>query len=285
MGKKKKGLGKGLNAILPEDIEFEGTSVVELSVDEIYPSPEQPRKVIDEDSVKELADSIKQHGIISPIIVRRVNSRYEIVAGERRYRAALLAGLKKIPSVVKEIPDDIAFKISLVENIQREDLNPMDEAEGYYILSRKFKLTHKEIANALSKDRSTITNALRLMSLPEEARDALRKGLISTGHARAILAIDKYEDQVSLLKKIIYKKMSVRQTESLVSKKKGEKIKKRKDVDKELEILSGQLSEKLSTKVVCTWGRRKGRIIIDIASRDQLNTVVQYIMSAGKSPI
>ncbi len=285
MAKKNKGLGKGLNAILPEDIEFEGTSVVELSVDEIYPSPVQPRKILDEDSVRELADSIKQHGIISPIIVRRVNSRYEIVAGERRYRASLLAGLKKIPSVVKEISDDTAFKISLIENIQREDLNPMDEAEGYYILNKRFKLTHKEIAEALSKDRSTVTNALRLMGLPEEARDALRKGLITTGHARAILAMDKYEGQVSLLKKIVSKNLSVRQAEDLVRKTKNEKIKRRKTVDKEIEMISRQLSESLSTRVLCTWNRNKGRIIIDIASRDELNRVANFIMSTGNSPI
>ena len=183
-------LGRGIDALIPIDTNVPAPYVMDLSLDEIRPNPIQPRKTIDTQGLSELAESIKSHGLISPILVRKFNTKYEIIAGERRYHACKMAGMSSVPVIVKDVSDNESFKLSLIENLQREDLNPMEESEAYQTLKEQFGLTHQEIAESVMKDRSTITNALRLMGLPEEMKEALRNGTITPGHARAILMME-----------------------------------------------------------------------------------------------
>ncbi len=275
----KPGLGRGLDAIFG-DLGVQGNATtVELSIDEVYPNPAQPRKILDKQKIEELANSIKQNGLLSPLIVRKINTRYEIVAGERRYRASMMAGFKKIPCIVKDVSDEIAFGISLVENLQREDLNPMEEAEAYHVLSSQFRLNHQDIAARVSKDRSTITNSLRLLSLPEEIKNTLRSGSISAGHARALLVADKPRDQISLLNMILSRGMSVREAEAAVLKlKKENPSKKGGRRDSSFERLSLLLSERLSSHVVCSWGKKTGKIVINVASKDDMERIAEKLL-------
>ena len=270
--KSKPRLGRGIDAIFTDSIQDDGTQIIEIPSDEIYPNPIQPRKSFDEKSIADLAESIKKNGLISPILVRRTNTRYEIIAGERRYHACKLAGISKIPSIVKDISDAEAFKISLIENLQREDLNPMEETEAYYTLKEQFGLTHQDIADAVLKDRSTITNSMRLIHLPEEAKSALRDGLISTGHARALLMVENEGVMISLLRRIVNHGLNVREAERLASDKGRKKREKKRDPF--FDHLSSLLSEKLSAQVVCDWGKRKGKIVITVASREDLSRIV-----------
>ncbi|MBN2299457.1 MAG: ParB/RepB/Spo0J family partition protein [Deltaproteobacteria bacterium] len=273
--KTKPRLGRGIDALFAGSLQDDSTQIIDLSVNDICPNPIQPRKLFDDDKIAELTESIKINGLISPIIVRKINTKYEIIAGERRYHACKNAGLDKIPSIVKEISDKEAFKISLIENLQREDLNPMEEAEAYYTLKNQFNLTHQEIADSVVKDRSTITNALRLVSLPEEIKQSLRNGVITTGHARAILMLENDQAKCALLERIIIKGMSVREVEQFASKK-GRKVSRSKP-DQSMENLSSLLSERFSTKVVCTWGKRKGKIVIDVSSKEDMKRIVEEL--------
>jgi ParB family transcriptional regulator, chromosome partitioning protein len=281
--KTKTRLGRGIDAIFADSFQDDSSLVVEIPLDEIYPNPTQPRKTFDESSIAELAESIKSHGLISPILVRKLNTRYEIIAGERRYQAFKLAGITNIPSIVKDISDADAFKISLVENLQREDLNPMEESEAFYTLKEQFDLTHQEIADAVQKDRSTITNSLRLVNLPEEVKTSLREGVISTGHARAILMVDNYPAQIVLLNKIVSQSLSVRQVEKLASDK-GKKKKGQRKQDPYLEEISSLLADKFGVKVVCSWGKSRGKIVINVSKRDDFQRIVQELCQ-HESPI
>ncbi|HPR50653.1 MAG TPA: ParB/RepB/Spo0J family partition protein [Deltaproteobacteria bacterium] len=281
--KTKPRLGRGIDALFGDSLAEDSAQIIDISLADVYPNPIQPRKFIDEEKIAELSESIKHNGLISPIIVRKINSKYEIIAGERRYHACKRAGIKKIPSIVKEISDEEAFKISLIENLQREDLNPMEEAEAYHTLKKQFNLTHQEIADAVAKDRSTVTNALRLVNLPEEIKSALRDGTITTGHARAILMVESILEKRALLEKIIHQGLSVRDTEQFASNTKKRKS-PQKRTDQHLESLSSLLSERFSTKVVCTWGKRKGKIIIDVSSKEDLRRIVEEL-SRYETPI
>lgn len=271
--KSKTRLGKGIDALFADSLQEEGSQVIDIPIDDIYPNPSQPRKTFDAKLIAELGESIKAHGLISPILVRKMNSKYEIIAGERRFQACKISGINKIPSLVKDISDADAFKISLVENLQREDLNPMEEAEAYYTLKEQFSLTHQDIAGAVLKDRSTITNALRLMNLPVEVKQALREGHITTGHARAILMIEGINGQLSLLDRIITRSLSVREAEKIASVK-GKKASHKRQDPYWLE-LSSVLTEKLGTSVSCSWVKNKGKIIISVSSREELQRVIK----------
>ncbi|MGC9323581.1 MAG: ParB/RepB/Spo0J family partition protein [Desulfomonilia bacterium] len=274
--KTKARLGRGIDALFSDNLQDVNSQVIEISSDEIYPNPIQPRKIIDPETLSDLAESIKKHGLISPIVVRRINSKYEIIAGERRFQACRLAGIDKIPSIVREMSDSEAFKISLIENLQREDLNPMEEADAYHTLREQFHLTHQDIADAVFKDRSTITNSLRLVGLPEEIKQALREGAITSGHARAILMADSDRDRILLLRKILSAGMSVRDTERHASRIKRHKTTKQK-TDPQLESISSFLSDRLSTRVVCSWSKRKGKIIIEITTREEFKRIVDEL--------
>ena len=281
--KTKPRLGRGIDALFGDSIQEDSSQISDLSIDEVYPNPIQPRKFMDDAKIAELSESIKNNGLISPIIVRRINSKYEIIAGERRYHACKRAGIEKIPSIIKEISDEEAFKISLIENLQREDLNPMEEAEAYHTLKRQFNLTHQEIADAVVKDRSTITNALRLVNLPEEVKLALREGTITSGHARAILMAESILEKRALLEKIIRQELSVRDTEHLASNARKVKLPHKK-ADQHLDNLSSILSERFSTKVICTWGKRTGKIVINVSSKEDLRRIVEEL-SRYETPI
>lgn len=281
--KTKPRLGRGIDALFGDSLNEDSTQIMEIAIDDLYPNPIQPRKSFDEDKIAELSESIKTSGLISPIVVRKTNSKYEIIAGERRYHACKRAGLDRIPSIVKEISDEEAFKISLIENLQREDLNPMEEAEAFYTLKKQFNLTHQDIADAVVKDRSTITNSLRLINLPEEIKDALRQGSITTGHARAILMVESASDKRALLERIINQGLSVRDTEKIATTTRKNKPQQRKS-DDFLENLSSILSEKLSAKVACIWVKRKGKIIIDVSSKEDMRRIVEE-MTRHEAPI
>jgi ParB family chromosome partitioning protein len=269
-------LGKGIDALIPIEEHDVNTYVVELSLDEIRPNPIQPRKSIDRERLEELAESIKVHGLISPILVRKFNTKYEIIAGERRFHACKMAGIERVPVIVKDVSDDDSFRLSLIENLQREDLNPMEETEAYYTLKEQFGLTHQEIAESVMKDRSTVTNALRLIGLPEEMKSALREGSITPGHARAILMLDTDEARLSLFNKIIVKGISVREAERYASHNRNEKELPKKS-DAALVSLSSMLSNHFSAHVICSWSKRKGKITIEVSSRDELERVVNEL--------
>ncbi len=278
--KAKPRLGKGIDALFPiNESSSPASNVMDLSLDEIMPNPIQPRKSLDQEKLLELAQSIKLHGLISPILVRKFHSRYEIIAGERRFHACRLAGITRVPVIVKDVSDDASFKLSLIENIQREDLNPMEESEAYSTLKEQFGLTHQEIAESVMKDRSTITNALRLLGLPEDMKSALRDGTITPGHARAILMVETEEGRCSLFMKILSKGLSVREAEhraTSVRSASSSHIKK----DPDMEKIASHLSEYFSTRVSCFWSKRKGKITIDVSSREELGRIVNELTRA-----
>lgn len=213
----KKGLGKGLDALFIESDDEVSGDVRELEIEKIYPDPDQHRKIFREDTIKELADSIAVHGIIQPLIVRKDGTQYKIVAGERRYRASVMAGLKMLPVIIRDdISDRDAAEIALIENLQREDLNPVDEAMGYEKLIKDFGITQEEAAERVGKSRSAVTNSLRLLKLPTQVISALRDGDISAGHARALAGLKNENDIIELLSRIIAEALSVRETENEV---------------------------------------------------------------------
>jgi len=218
MAPKKGGLGRGLDALFVDNSieEISTANTVRLRINEIEPNRDQPRKTFDEEALSELADSIAQHGVIQPLLVRPVSDGYQLVAGERRWRAARLAGLSEVPVVVKELSDSETMEIALIENLQREDLNPIEEAEGLQLLIDTYGLTQDECAKRVGKSRPAITNALRLLNLPSELSVLVKENRLSTGHARALLPIGSKEKMIELADEIIRKELSVRETERMV---------------------------------------------------------------------
>lgn len=213
----KSGLGKGLESLMGEANYEVGAVKADntLKIDQIKPNPGQPRKNFDETALNELAESIKNNGILQPILVRKKGKTYEIVAGERRYQAAKIAGLEEVPVVIREISDQEVFQLALIENLQRSDLTPIEEAQGYKQLIEQNGLTQEQLGKVLSKSRSAITNTLRLLDLPNEVQDLIANGKITAGHARAILAVSNEEGRIKLAQKVIDEGLSVRQTETL----------------------------------------------------------------------
>ncbi|MDI9500692.1 MAG: ParB/RepB/Spo0J family partition protein, partial [Bacillota bacterium] len=211
----KKGLGKGLGALLGTD-EPENKGVIEVRINEIEPNTDQPRKTFDDEKLAALAESIKQHGIVQPLIVQQDGNMYRIVAGERRWRAARLAGIDTVPVIVRDLSDRQVMEVALIENLQREDLNPVEEAEAYEKLISEFGMTQEEVASIVGKSRPAVTNAIRLLSLSDDIKTRLISGEISSGHARALLAIDDAKLQLKAMQEIIEKEMSVRETEKLI---------------------------------------------------------------------
>ena len=219
MAKKLGGLGKGLNAIFIENDSEKNDGAVTLKISEIEPNRSQPRKEFDEQALSELAESISAHGLLQPLLVRPLPlGGYEIVAGERRYRACRMAGLTEVPVIIRELTESETMELALIENLQREDLTPLEEAEGYAVLLNEHHFTQEEIAQSMGKSRPAIANALRLLKLPESVRELLRDGSISAGHARALLTLDSEEAMLTVAEEIIKKDLSVRQTEALCKK-------------------------------------------------------------------
>ena len=292
MATKKRGLGLGLDSLI-SDSALENTSKKEnvsretfLPLIQIEPNRAQPRTRFDEDALQELADSIKQYGIIEPIVVQKKENHYEIIAGERRWRAARIAGLKEVPVVVKEYSEDEIFTIALIENIQREDLNPIEEAIAYQKLIQELKLKQDEVAEKVSKSRTAITNSMRLLKLDQRVQQMLIDEMISEGHGRALLPIADPEEQFTLAMKVFDEKLSVRETEKLIKKlqeeknapdKKEEEIKDVSFIYKELEE---KLKRSLGTKVeIKNKANNTGKIEIEYYSMDELERLVELMNS------
>lgn len=280
MAKKQSGLGKGLGALMLENNTDSMVSTDTLAVNDIIPNKEQPRKTFDEAALQELADSIKQHGVLQPLLVRPLtNGGYQLVAGERRWRASRLAELKEVPVIIKELSDTEAMEIAIIENLQREDLNPIEEAEGLQALIDKCGFTQEEVATSVGKSRPAITNALRLLRLPEEVRQMTKDGDISAGHARALLAFDNEPMMLECAKQIVDKKLTVRDVEKMAKRPKTSKIKAssgraRDSFYDEVELA---LSDALGTKVKVYNGRNKGTLEIEFYTLDDLKNIANAI--------
>lgn len=281
----KRGLGKGLDVMIPERI-TEAVEVIEnvsretlLPVHEIEPNKSQPRKNFDEETLKELSDSIKQYGIIQPLIVQKRDKYYEIIAGERRWRAARIAGLKEIPVIIKDYTPQETIEVALIENIQREDLNPIEEAQAYQRLIKEYQLTQEELADKVSKSRVTITNSLRLLKLDERVQQMLTDELLTGGHARALLSLEDKNFQYETACKIIDKKLSVRDTEKLVKQMLKGKPTKKPAVADDNDYIYRDLEEKLKniigTKVsINRKQKNKGKIEIEYYSYEDLERIM-----------
>ena len=301
----KKGLGKGLGAIFGEDVvkesneeltkvkrslpaeeeETKGSLMVKISL--IEPNRDQPRKDFNEEELQELAESIKNYGVLQPLLVQKKGTSYELIAGERRWRATKLAGLKEVPVVLREYSKQQAMEIALIENVQRADLNPIEEAQAYQQLVKEFHLTQEEIAARVSKNRATITNAMRLLKLDEEIQNLLIKGAISSGHARAILSLEDKQLQKKAAKEVLDRRLSVRETEKLVkrlARASAEKNERNEKKDDALALIFQDLEERMKTimgtKVsIHNKDRNKGRIEIEYYSEAELERIVEMIES------
>jgi ParB family chromosome partitioning protein len=274
--KRSKALGRGLDALIPP--EQEGTLFL-CPIDSIVPHPSQPRQHFDEAKLGELVQTIKEKGVLTPVIVRSYGSTYQLVSGERRWRAAKLAGLKEIPAILREVSDREALELSLIENIQREDLTPLEEARAYQALMSLYGVTQEELARRLGKDRSTIANSLRLLKLPPEAQSALERGEITAGHARCILSVAP-ELQPKLLKWIITKGLSVRAAEEAARKLSASPLarsKKKAELPPDLAWIRDRLRSSLSTKVEIRHGKRKGAIVIEYYGLRDLERILKLL--------
>jgi ParB family chromosome partitioning protein len=278
----RKGLGKGLGALLENIDNEDSNSVKEISINLIEPNLNQPRKNFDNSKLNDLADSIKEHGIIQPIIVKEEsNGLYKIIAGERRWRAARLAGLKNLPVIIKNYFEANVLEIALIENIQREDLNPLEESEAYKKLLDEYNLTQDEISKRVGKSRSFIANSLRLLNLEDDVKILLADEKISMGHARALLGVEDKEKQIQLANRIVREKLSVREIEAII-RKNGNKIKKKNNNDKnkindEYLALEESLTEILCTKVKIHNKKDKGIIEIEYYTPEELERIIEII--------
>lgn len=294
----KRGLGKGIGALFGNDIEEteivaqdihqinenDKEKVTSLKLAQIEPNKEQPRKNFDEEKLQQLADSIKQHGVIQPIIVKDLNNGYyQIVAGERRWRASRIAGLKEIPAIVRTYDELATMQIALIENLQREDLNPIEEALSYKALLDDFALTQEKVSEQVGKSRSAIANTIRLLSLPKQIQKLLEEGAISGGHARAILSVTSEEGKLQLTEKIIENELNVRQAEQLAKTLNAQKPKKESAqpqtsaFDLQLQGIQKRMSDLLGTKVKILNGSKKGKIEIEYYSENDLDRVLKLL--------
>ena len=294
----KKGLGKGLGNLIPEsDKEAQKTKVVEkvvekkvivkepaetiVKINEVEPNKNQPRRTFDEDALLELAESIKQHGVIQPLIVKKRDKYYEIIAGERRWRAAKMAGLKEIPIVIKNLSDQEIMEVALIENIQREDLNPIEEAQAYQRLIKEYNYKQDELAERVSKSRVAVTNSMRILKLGERVQKMIIDDMISAGHARALLAITDSEKQYTIAMKVFDEKLSVRETEKLI-KNLDKQVKPKVNTTPENDFIyrdiENKLKESMGTKVIIhNKDNNKGKIEIEYYSQDDFERIVDIL--------
>ena len=295
MAVKRGGLGKGLDSLIPDhktvktterkkqEVEEKKEGEQLININKIEPNHEQPRRNFEEDSLLELADSIKQFGVLQPLIVQKRHDYYEIIAGERRWRAAKMAGIKEIPVIIKEYTKREAVEIALIENIQRENLNPIEEAMAFKRLLTEFSLKQDEVAERVSKSRTTVTNSMRLLKLDERVQQMIVDDMISTGHARTLLAIEDHEEQYNLATKILDEKLSVRETEKLIKELKNPKKEKEKKViehDFIYKDLEERMKTVMGTKVhVNPKTKGKGKIEIEYYSDEELERIFELIMT------
>jgi len=291
----KMGLGRGLDSLLKvydneikeekkersiSNFEMRQGDVQKIDINKIYTNPNQPRKNFDKESLNELAESIRVHGLIQPIIVNRMENGYMIIAGERRFRASKICGLKEIEAIVKEYTNKQVAEIAIIENLQREDLNPVEVAKGIKQLMEEYGLTQEKVAERLGKSRSAIANSLRILSLYPEVIDLVEKGKVSFGHAKILASIDDYTTQIILAKKVAKDKLTVRDLEKEVEAILGNKKKKKvaKLPSEELQDFIGELQRKLGTKVSLIGNDKKGRIYIDYYSQDDLDRIYDIVL-------
>lgn len=277
----KRGLGKGLEALIPKAEHKEKGFVIEMDVESLTPNLFQPRKNFDKEKMEELKGSIKKHGIIQPIVVRKIANGYEIVAGERRLKAAKEIGLKKIPAIIKSINNEKSLEIALVENIQREDLNPVEQANAFKRLIDEFKLTQQELAEATGKSRALVTNTIRLLKLNPEIQKNISEGKISFGHAKLLLSIEDEEVQKAVCDRIMANDLSVRDTERLI--KNIEKVQKKQFKVKNITIerfpeVEGRLRDILGTKISILYDGKKGNISIEFYSKEDLRRIAGLLL-------
>lgn len=303
MAKKARGLGKGLDALFgdmevsvePSSKEEESSAVHDIEaaethegikyidINNIKPNANQPRKTFDEGKLEELADSIREHGLIQPLVVRKSTNGYEIVAGERRWRAARKIGIKEIPAIVRELSDEENMLLAIIENMQREDLDPIEEAEGISQMIETYGLSQEQVSKSLGKSRPYITNQLRLLKLPEEIRKMVSNGRLSSGHVRALITIDDEEKQIKLAVQAVEQGLSVRQVEALAKAnknvKKSKSAKKKKSAD--VKRVEEDLKVALGTKVNLNQNGKKGKIEIEFYSKDELERLIELLKSLG----
>ncbi len=293
-GEKKRALGRGLSALIPQAAPPPAASpsassepaapkngVVKLPIEAIQRDPLQPRRHFDEEKLRELSESIKAQGVLQPVLVRKDGSNYKIIAGERRWRASQLAGLHELPALVREVSEVQAFELALVENLQRADLNPMEEADGYHRLVEEFGLTQEQVAQRVGKERSTVANALRLLGLPDDVKRMVAEGTLSAGHARALLGVPRLPEMVDLASQVAARKLSVRDTERLVQQAKGSRSKdsgKPHKPSPQVKALVEELQRLLGTKVrLVEKSSGKGTIEVDYFSYDDLDRLLKLL--------
>jgi len=280
----KRALGRGLGALIPpREVVFIDTEktekVIDLSLTQVKTNKYQPRVDFKEEKLNDLVKSIKEKGIIQPVLVRKVQDGYELIAGERRLRAAKRLQLEKIPAIVKEVSDLDMLEISLIENIQREELNAIEEANAFERFISEFNFTQDKIAQVLGKDKSTVSNTLRLLSLPKKIQDQLSKNLISAGHAKALLSLSSENEQIRVCNLIVNKGLSVRETEKLVSRRVSGTNKREVKSDPGINDVAGQLQQVLGTRVKIAHGKKRGTIQIEYYSVEDLNRILDIIVS------
>ncbi len=278
---KKPGLGRGLEALIPSSkpsLSQDEQKNIEVPIEKILPNPHQPRTIMDEDDLQDLADSIREHGVIQPLLVIPENEdgNYILIAGERRLRASKLAGLSMVPVVIRNVTEQEHIELALIENLQRENLSPLETADAYQELLDNFNLSHEEIAKRVGKSRVAITNTLRLLKLPETVKQALQGNLISEGHARAILSLNSIQSQLAVLEIIIKNDYSVRQTEEIVKKYLGDSKPKyvRKEKQPEIKAIESKIQDHLGMRVNVEHRGNKGKIVIHYYSNEELNSLI-----------
>ena len=298
MATKKRGLGKGLDSLIPDGkitvgkgktggaaLIDENDAVIKININQVEPDREQPRKTFNEDELNDLADSIKAHGIFQPLLVQKKDDYYEIVAGERRWRAAKIAELKEVPCIVREFTEQEKVTIQLIENIQREDLNPIDEALAYRRLIDEFHMKQDEVAESVGKNRTTITNSMRLLNLADEIQEMLVDERLTPGHARALLSISNKNEQVKVANQVFDEQMTVRETEKYV-KSLGKPKKQKKLTPEALQLIYRQLEDKIREKigakvVIKASDEKKGRIEIEYYSQEELEEIADKIIKGA----
>jgi len=275
------GLGRGLGALLsspgPASAEAPGAAAVELPIDAIAPNPHQPRKDFNDKALLDLSASLRQSGVLQPVVVRRVGEGYQLIVGERRWRAAKLAGITRIPAVIREVSDAQSLELALVENLLREDLNPMEEAEAYQRLLAEFGWTQEELAQRVARDRSSVANCVRLLKLPELIQADLRAGRLTMGHARALLSLDSPAEQLRLREQILAHSWSVRTTEEGVQAKRARPARRQLRRSADLAAVEDALRVALATRVRLVGSERAGRIEIAYSSREELDRLAELI--------
>lgn len=279
----KKRLGKGLSALINSDENIDQSRIEEIFIDQIEANPFQPRSNFDEDALNELAKSIEKKGVIQPITVRKIKAeKYQIVAGERRWRASKLAGLKKMPAVIRDFNDQEMLEIALIENIQREDLNPIEEAAAYKEMLDNFEITQTELAKQVGKSRSNVSNMVRLLKLDDKVKNHLQQGTITIGHARALLALEDSQTQIAACENIIIQDLTVRETEKYVDKLKNpfkdkKNSLKKDELDPVWQEAAAKLEKKLKTKVKIKKRKKNNLLQIEVESIDKLNNLLEKL--------